>query len=223
MGWTRYALYWAPGGALGDAGADWLGWDLRRGRALPGRIEAPTARRYGFHATLKPPFRLREGTAEAELLARARQVAAGLKPVSLGRLTLARLGSFMALVPETAAGIGSIADAFVEGLDGFRAPPSGAELARRRAGGLSERQDHLLACWGYPHVFDEFHPHLTLSGPDAPGDVEARAVAHFRPFLDEDTRLDGVSLVGEGPDGLFRLIADLPLGHGMDPDSAASA
>lgn len=223
MGLTRYALYWAPGGALGDAGAAWLGWDLRRGEALPGRIEAPTARRYGFHATLKPPFRLREGAAEADLLACARQVAAGLKPVSLGRLKVARLGSFVALVPEAAAGIGRVADAFVEGLDGFRAPLSEAELARRRAGGLSARQEHLLHRWGYPHVFDEFHPHLTLSGPEAPEEVPVQAKARFRPFLDEDIRVAEVSLVGEGADGLFRLIGDLPLGHGAASETAASA
>ena len=70
----RFAIYYAPrGGAFADAAAAWLGWDLTRGRAvaqpdLPGLVDLPgladlTAepRKYGFHGTIKPPFRLAGG------------------------------------------------------------------------------------------------------------------------------------------------------------------
>lgn len=224
MGWTRYAVYWAPGGALGDAGAEWLGWDLRRGAARPGLVEAPVARRYGFHATLRSPFRLSERVDEAAMRDVARRVARTLAPVPLGRLEVARLGSFVALVPEETKGIGVVADALVEGMEPIRAPLSDRELAKRRAGGLTGRQEHLLAQWGYPYVFDEFRPHLTLSGSSAADDITAKAEAHFRPVLEAETSLTYVSLVGEGADGLFRLIEDLPLGHGeTSAESAASA
>ena len=42
-------------------------------------------------------------------------------------------------------------------------PP--AELARRRAGGLTPRQDELLQRWGYPFVLEEFRFHMSLTGP----------------------------------------------------------
>ena len=68
MSFTRYAIYYLPpAGALADFGARWLGWDVRRGAAavqldLPGLRDATEApRKYGFHGTLKPPFRLAEG------------------------------------------------------------------------------------------------------------------------------------------------------------------
>ena len=65
---ARYAIYYtpAPDTALAEFGADWLGWDSATGlkrqqRAFEGAdIGAITKqpRKYGFHGTLKPPFRL---------------------------------------------------------------------------------------------------------------------------------------------------------------------
>ena len=71
--WRRHAIYFAPpaGSPLAEFGADWLGWDPATGRGrdgfdLPGlprrRAElVATPARYGFHATLKAPFRLGRG------------------------------------------------------------------------------------------------------------------------------------------------------------------
>ncbi len=71
---ARYAVYFAPDPAspLTRFGASWLGYDVASGApvaqpAVAGiaaeRLRAITAepRRYGFHATLKPPFALAEG------------------------------------------------------------------------------------------------------------------------------------------------------------------
>ena len=70
----RYALYFAPtpDTALARLGARWLGRDARTGETLEQpaiagidarAFAAMTAEpaRYGFHATLKPPFRLADG------------------------------------------------------------------------------------------------------------------------------------------------------------------
>jgi hypothetical protein len=43
-------------------------------------------------------------------------------------------------------------------------PSTDADLERRRAAGLSKRQDKLLVKWGYPYVLDQFRFHLTLTG-----------------------------------------------------------
>ena len=57
----------------------------------------------------------------------------------------------------------ALADACVAHLDPFRAPPSEAELARRRRGGLTPQQDAMLLRWGYPYVFETWFFHMTLT------------------------------------------------------------
>ncbi|MCU0855258.1 MAG: DUF1045 domain-containing protein, partial [Rhodobacteraceae bacterium] len=58
-----------------------------------------TPRRYGFHATLKPPFRLAEGRSAEELRAAVAELAAATSAIRGARLHLQRLGPFLALVP----------------------------------------------------------------------------------------------------------------------------
>ena len=58
----------------------------------------------------------------------------------------------------------ALADRCVVELDEFRRPAGAPEFARRRASGLSPRQDALLVRWGYPYLFDEWRFHLTLTG-----------------------------------------------------------
>ena len=48
--------------------------------------------------------------------------------------------------------------------DQFRAPLSSADMVRRQAGSLSDKQKAYLELWGYPYVFDEFRFHMTLTG-----------------------------------------------------------
>jgi len=175
-GYERYAVYWAPeaGSPLAAFGAAWLGWDAEAAKdaprlrieGLPAPIEDLTAsaRRYGFHATLKPPFRLAEGQTrdglEAALLALSAEAAAfGAPPLDVN----ADLG-FPALRPSApCAALDALSARCVTDLDGFRAPPLETELGRRRAAGLTETQEANLARWGYPYVLGEFRFHITLA------------------------------------------------------------
>jgi putative phosphonate metabolism protein len=178
----RFAIYAAPGvGSADPAGAllrqraeQWLGRSVCPDPVTPGvpvgwtrtAIDAMTAnaRRYGFHATLKPPFRLAEGRAPTELDAAVARFAAGRVAAVLPRLTLERLGGFFALVPGTEApDLNALADEVVTAFDDFRAPATAAELARRNQAPLTPRQRELLDTWGYPYVLDEFQFHLTLT------------------------------------------------------------
>ena len=217
MGWRRYAIYFTPEGALADRGAAWLGWDAAAGEAreppcLPG-LPRPageiTARpqKYGFHATLKPPFRLAAGRSEAELDRALAAFAAGRPAVVLDGLEVARLGRFLALRPAgDAAGLSALAAAVVEGLDRFRAPPADEEIARRRAARLTRRQEALLTRWGYPYVMEEFRFHMTLTGPLAPNELaqtETVLARHFAPVLPAPFVVDGVTLLGEDERGRF--------------------
>ena len=80
------------------------------------------------------------------------------------QLSLARLDGFFALVPGAeAADLYALADDVVTGFDGFRAPATEAEIARRNPAALTSRQRELLDAWGYPYVLDEFRFHLTLT------------------------------------------------------------
>jgi putative phosphonate metabolism protein len=165
----RYAIYWAPrgGGSLARFGASWLGRDAATGTAvpqpdLPGIAEITAEpRRYGFHATLKPPFALAGGP-EEDLLGAVAGLAATTPTVDAPPLRLAAIGGFLALVTASAA-LDALAATCVTALDRWRAPPAPAELDRRRAGRLTARQEALMTRWGYPYVLEEFRFHMTLT------------------------------------------------------------
>lgn len=219
-GFRRYGLYVVPEGGLYRAGADWLGWDSVAGArtvppdlpGLPDSAEALTAtpRKYGFHGTVKPPFHLAHGTSAAALDAAAREFCASRAPVTIPVLTLRRLGRFIAIVPAApSAALADLAGATVAALDPFRARPSEAELARRRKSSLTERQEALLALWGYPYVMEEFRFHLTLTGalsPEAAEAAERVLATHFAPHLAAPVVIDSLCLMGEDDDGLFHLV-----------------
>jgi hypothetical protein len=217
---VRYALYFVPDGVWGDFGARWLGWDVRTGAEIPAAdaeqgtlTERP--RQYGFHATIKPPFRLTEETTDADLGDEAARFCAGCAPVALNSLRLARIGRFLALTaPGEADDLSDLAARAVRSLDPFRAAPTKAEIARRRQARLTPTQDVLLLRWGYPYVMDEFRFHLTLTGPAPdPDAAEARLEAELAGLEGPSLTLDALSLVEQRDGGRFRETARFRLGH----------
>lgn len=222
---ARLALYWAPDldDPLHRAGSSWLGRDAETGAAVPQPtvpghdLRAITAdpRGYGLHATLKAPFRLRVSWAEARDAAGA--LAARLRPFDLPPLAVRDLDGFLAL-RETAPcpPLRSLADACVEALDGCRAPPDEAELARRRRAGLSPEQGHNLVRWGYPHVFDAWRFHITLTrrlGSDEKAAILPAAEAHLRAALGSARLVSSLCLFTQAAPGAPFLIAErLPFG-----------
>lgn len=203
---SRYAVYYAPApGPFAQAAAEWLHRpDLAALTAAP--------RRYGFHGTLKAPFRLAEGVDYATLRAAVGALAARLRPVVLPGLRLADLHGFLALVPEgDLSALNALAAEVVVALDPLRAPLTEAEIARRRPERLSPRQRELLDLYGYPFVLDAFRFHLTLSGPlPDPAALLPLAVAHFAPHLPRPFAVDALCLFGEAGDG-FHLLHRAPL------------
>jgi putative phosphonate metabolism protein len=191
---ARYAIYFAPveESALHLAGSRWLGYDASRAELLSPPVvgglseaewrsatEAP--RKYGFHATLKPPFRMADGALEADLVSDLAAFAARRAPVRGGNPVLSELDGFLALTPgDRHAAIAQLAADCVAAFDGFRAPPDDGELDRRRAAGLTPAQEALLRRWGYPYVMESFRFHMTLTGR-----LEDAARARFRTCLED--------------------------------------
>ncbi len=228
--WPRYAIYFAPepGSPLAEFGADWLGRDCATGAArplpavpglTPERFAAITesARGYGFHATLKPPFHLKPERTPAALEEAAAAFAAARAPIRV-HLGLRSLGGFLALMmtpPDHR--VSALAADVVQDLDGFRALPSDAELERRREAGLSSQQEALLQRWGYPYVMGEFRFHMTLSSRLPDGPEREAIVTALEPRVAQvttgPTSIDAIALfVQERRSGPFTMIRRFPFG-----------
>jgi hypothetical protein len=169
------------------------------------------ARGYGFHATLKPPMRLRDGVGWDEVMRVARAIGASVPAFDMPRLRVADLHGFLALreaapSPELQA----LADACVAGADHLRAPASEAELARRRrSGALPVAQEANLVRWGYPYVFATWFFHMTLTRRLTPAERAVylpAAEAHFAAAVGAARRVESVCLFTQaGPGAAFVL------------------
>ncbi len=213
----RYAIYFTPEvrSDLAEFGAAWLGWDSATGQdrdhpSAPGLDVATITkkpRKYGFHGTIKPPFFLAGGMTFEDLETAFRKLCAELPAAALPGLKLARLGRFMALVPDGPAdNLAAIAARAVKELDAFRKPPSEDELARRRASNLSAAEEANLSQWGYPHVLDQFRFHLTLTGQleaDVAGMVERRLSPDIERLSLSPYKIDALTLLGSDAHGRF--------------------
>ncbi|MFC0384140.1 DUF1045 domain-containing protein [Muricoccus vinaceus] len=222
---ARVALYWAP--ALDDPlhalGSRWLGRDAETGARLP---QPPAAdldlqaltedpRRYGLHATLKPPFHMTRSY--AAMRADAASLAARIAPFDLPPLELASLGGFLALREAAPCpALHALADACVSGMDGHRRAPDMAEIIRRRPERLSPAEQENLRLWGYPHVFAEWRFHVTLTRrltPEQDAVLRPAALAFLGEAAARPRRVSDICLFTQAAPGEPFLLAErLPLG-----------
>jgi len=220
----RYALYFAPraDSLLARTGAAWLGRDAATGASLPqapidgfaaSRVQemTKTARHYGFHATLKPPFALAEGQTAEALDAAIESFARRGAPITGLGLKVGVLDGFVALVlaadsPE----VRNLAAACVRDFDAFRRPPPAEELQRRRQARLSDLEDALLRRWGYPYVMEAFRFHMTLTDRLSEADRDRVVPALqklFGPAVTGTLTIDGLGLFHqEDRDAPFRMV-----------------
>lgn len=221
----RYAIYFTPPqGALAEFGARWLGWDCLTGQLLDhpviDGVDVKTltrrAQKYGFHGTLKAPFRLADPHTETDLCDAARDLATHLSPVRLDGLHVVHENGFIALRPTQASSeLTAFATRIVKELDAFRAPLTQDDLVRRRKARLSLRQDQQLVDWGYPFIFDDFNFHITLSGhvdPDAATTAINALVPLITPHLTSPFMIDAITVAGEDTNGMFHAVQRYPVG-----------
>ena len=177
-GFPRHAIYYAAaaGSDLDRFGARLLGYDALTGEKLPfpdGIVQSTPdwhdltsdPRKYGFHATLKPPMMLAQGKSEVELLRACATFAATPRPIPVIRPVVDAISGFVAVVPTEASGeLERLAADCVREFDCFRAPLTPEDRARRNPSALTARQRDHLDRWGYPYVMEEFRFHMTLTG-----------------------------------------------------------
>lgn len=183
MNEPRYAIYFVPPACsdLYRFGARFLGYDCYGGNDLghpPDIGLAATTweeltrepRRYGFHATLKAPFRLLPPFTEADLVAEFDRFSALPRESASIEPVIRAIERFIAIVPHGAsAAVDQLAADCVKAFDQFRGPPTPQERDGRVAAGASARQIENLDRWGYPFVFEDFRFHMTLTGAIDPG------------------------------------------------------
>lgn len=222
---ARVAVYYAPlpGDPLTDAAAAWLGRDPVTGASLSQpdlpdiRAITDDPRGYGFHATLKPPMRLAAGRSWHAFMDAVRALAARLSPFELPTLSVQDLHGFLALRETVPCPpLQALADACVGNLDAFRAPPSEAELARRRRSPLTPEQDAMLVRWGYPYVFGTWFFHMTLTRrltADERALYKPAAERHFAAAVAVPRRVSDLCLFTQaGPGAPFLIAERVPLG-----------
>ncbi len=202
----RIALYWAPkpSSLLERAATEWLKGGSNVLPTLSDEekwqiLAAPN--HYGFHATIKPPFRLKP---EYYLQDVEKEVEAFVQderncPTVISKLVVAEIDNFFCLKQEEhSTQLQQFAARTVRHFDHFRKPADQLEIKRRRAGGLTSRQDQLLLEWGYPYVLDEFRFHLTLTGKiENPGHrelIQQELVKRFELATREPLRIASLSL-----------------------------
>ncbi|GGA38978.1 DUF1045 domain-containing protein [Pelagibacterium lentulum] len=234
----RYAIYFTPGpsDALTRTASQWLGRDAFSREAIAhkahGKLSAAEVAgitsspgRYGFHATLKAPFRLSAKETEASLVAALEAFASASEPFEVPQMVVGNLGGFFAIIPsETNEALDQFAGQVVSGFEKFRSPLTEADIARRSPDHLSPAELQNLHDWGYPYVFESFRFHMTLSNRVPLQERDKIAVeleALFGPLLARPFAIDGLALFVEPEPGApFHVHSLFPLGSAAERKTA---
>lgn len=224
----RAAIYFTPAedDPLTLRAAEWLGRDAFDDRVVRDAdplidVLVSEPARYGFHATLKAPFRLAGGMTLNDLDRELAAFAQRMQAVSLGTLAVTRLDSFFALTVQTALPrLLQVEEAVRTAFEPFRAPLTEQEVARRNPQGLSERQQANLSRWGYPYVGQDFRFHMTLTNAivdeDEAARIEKRLHSQFNPVLETPVVIDALALFVEPrPGAPFYVHSRHPLQSGI--------
>ncbi len=230
----RYAIFFSPrpDEPLAEFGRRWFGLDTETRQPVEDAWPIPTGllrtpRRYGFHATLKAPFRLRKGRAEEGLLQAVEALAGELAPRELGLLVPKELGSFITLqqsLPNPA--VDELAFTCVRDLDLFRQPLTEEEQDAIFGKGISRKQKGNVYAWGYPYVGSEYIFHMTLTSILAPHEIpewKQKVLEWGMEYLAEPVTLRDLCVFAQpSAEEPFRPIARFPLtGSGTGSGSGA--
>lgn len=211
----RFAIYFtlAQSDPLYQLAAQWLNYDFYKGDQMPPikldhhaiidplrpyiKYNAKAAQ-YGFHATLKPPFRLKPGVSHVQLVKIMKHFAKLHKPFTCAPLKVEQIGDFLALVPEQHCNkLNDLAKDCVQTFDVFRDRLNADEIEKRNPLKLTKNQKLMLDTWGYPYVLDEFRFHMTLTDRLSKKQInKCRPLleAYFHPYTSRSLPVDQINL-----------------------------
>ena len=163
----RYAIYFTlpQSDAVYQNATNWLGYDAYSGQKIDihksisveslisNRNCVSRAARYGFHATLKPPFRLNQNKTEQQLVEGIGKFADSTCAFSCMPLKIKTISYFLALAPKkNCEQLSLLAAQYLKNFEPFRAELTPEEFQKRNPHLLNQQQPGYLKQWGYPYA-----------------------------------------------------------------------
>ena len=181
--YKRVAIYFLPkkNSSLENFGKNLLGRDINKKRKisltrrqkyfinrgftyfdeLKDYCEQPA--KYGFHATLKAPFRLKRNVKTKNFYDVISHIAAQHSRFKIKGLKIVYSKKFTFITSRKPNKLLiNLENDLVKHLDTFRAELNKTEIKKRIPDSLTFKQNKYLKEWGYPFVFDQFKFHMTL-------------------------------------------------------------
>ena len=119
--------------------------------------------KYGFHATLKAPFRLKRNVKTKNFYDVISHIAAQHSRFKIKGLKIVYSKKFTFIISRKPNKLLiNLENDLVKHLDTFRAELNKTEIKKRIPDSLTFKQNKYLKEWGYPFVFDQFKFHMTL-------------------------------------------------------------
>ena len=119
--------------------------------------------KYGFHATLKAPFRLKRNVKTKNFYDVISHIAAQHSRFKIKGLKIVYNKKFTFITSRKPnKSLINLENDLVKHLDTFRAELNKTEIKKRIPDSLTFKQNKYLKEWGYPFVFDQFKFHMTL-------------------------------------------------------------
>lgn len=181
--YKRVAIYFLPkkNSSLENFGKNLLGRDINKKRKisltrrqkyfinrrftyfdeLKDYCEKPA--KYGFHATLKAPFRLKRNVKTKDFYDVISHIAAQHSRFKIKGLKIVYRKKFTFITSrKEIKSLINLENDLVKHLDTFRAELNKTEIKKRNPDSLTFKQNKYLKEWGYPFVLDQFKFHMTL-------------------------------------------------------------
>ena len=181
--YKRVAIYFLPkkNSSLENFGKNLLGRDINKKKKisltrrqkyfinrgftyfdeLKDYFEQPA--KYGFHATLKAPFRLKRNVKTKNFYDVISHIAAQHSRFKIKGLKIVYSKKFTFITSRKPNKLlRNLENDLVKHLDTFRAELNKTEIKKRIPDSLTFKQNKYLKEWGYPFVFDQFKFHMTL-------------------------------------------------------------
>ena len=233
--YSRYAIYYAPPkeSSLEEFGRYWFGWDPLNAKLINNKHRINylnrfgiknlinidknvlIAKKYGFHGTLIPPFKLNKNYSTNTLFKKTEEIAKKFKKFKFYKFKLKKMNNFYAFVQNKKNNnINKLSNRLVRELFKFRSPLTKKEIDRRNPSKLSKLQLNILYKWGYPYLMSEFNFHMTLAS-EVTGIklyLELKKIERNKEIiLNEINNFDKIYIFGENQKGMFENLENFSL------------